>query len=99
MPIPPPDYAPKPALEVLTDRHRECLALAARGLNSCAIGKALGLSPRTVDEHFARACEVLGVRTRIQAVALTSVTDISAPCRAPPGSRSSTPRTGRDGKS
>lgn len=63
-------------LKPLTDRHRECLALASRGLSSSAIGEALNLSPRTVDEHFARACHLLGVRTRIQAVALWSAIDI-----------------------
>lgn len=53
----------------LSDRQRQCLSLAARGLSSAGIGDQLGLSPRTVDEHLMTACAVLGVRTRIQAVA------------------------------
>ncbi|WP_081600455.1 MULTISPECIES: helix-turn-helix domain-containing protein [Brevundimonas] len=53
----------------LTSRQRECLTLAAEGLTSAAIGDRLGVSPRTVDEHLTSACVVLGVRTRIQAVA------------------------------
>lgn len=70
-----PKHVPVPSRDSLTDRHRECLTLASRGLSSSAIGAALNLSPRTVDEHFARACELLGVRTRIQAVALMAAMD------------------------
>jgi len=70
-----PKHAPNPLRDSLTDRHRDCLALASRGLSSSAIGEALSLSPRTVDEHFARACELLGVRTRMQAVALMAAMD------------------------
>lgn len=54
----------------LTTRQRECLALAARGLSSRAIAEELFLSSRTVDEHILRACLTLGVRTRVQAVAI-----------------------------
>ena len=64
---------PKPPLptpvDALTDRQRQCLTLASEGLTSARIARALGLSPRTVDEHLADACRLLGVRTRIQAVA------------------------------
>ncbi|MGH7021275.1 MAG: helix-turn-helix domain-containing protein [Brevundimonas sp.] len=63
----PPPF-PLPA-RALTHRQRQCLMLAADGLTSARIGAALGLSPRTVDEHLADACSLLGVRTRIQAVA------------------------------
>lgn len=54
----------------LSGRQRTCLDLAAEGLTSAGIGKRLGVSPRTVDEHIALACQLLGVRTRIQAVAV-----------------------------
>ncbi len=61
---------PLPAnVDILTDRQRQCLTLASRGLTSGRIAVVLGLSPRTVDEHLAEACRLLGVRTRIQAVA------------------------------
>lgn len=60
--------APSPCRH-LSDRQRQCLELAASGLSSAKIGDRLGLSPRTVDEHLMVACRVLGVRTRIQAVA------------------------------
>ena len=67
-----PSHTPTSAtacVDDLTSRQRECLTLAAEGLTSAAIGDRLGVSPRTVDEHLTSACVVLGVRTRIQAVA------------------------------
>lgn len=63
------------ALDLLSDRQRQCLALAARGLTSAAIGEQIGVSARTVDEHMMGACRALGVRTRIQAVARLAVAD------------------------
>jgi DNA-binding CsgD family transcriptional regulator len=53
----------------LTARQLQCLQLAAEGNPSVDIGRRLGLSARTVDDHLAVACRHLGVRTRIQAVA------------------------------
>jgi DNA-binding CsgD family transcriptional regulator len=52
----------------LTIRQLQCLEWSRRGKSSADIGKILGLSPRTIDEHFAIACKALGVRTRVQAV-------------------------------
>lgn len=64
---------PPPSLsapvDALSHRQRQCLTLASKGLTSSRIAAELGLSPRTVDEHLAGACRLLGVRTRIQAVA------------------------------
>lgn len=59
-------------LALLSERQRTCLLLAAEGLTSPQIAARLGLSPRTVDEHLALACQGLGVRTRVQAVALVA---------------------------
>lgn len=59
----------RPAVR-LSERQRDCLRLAAQGLASREIGRRLALSPRTVDDHILFACRLLGVRTRIQAVAL-----------------------------
>lgn len=53
----------------LSPRQLRCLQLAASGLSSPEIGARLGISPRTVNQHISEACERLGVRTRIQAVA------------------------------
>jgi DNA-binding CsgD family transcriptional regulator len=54
---------------MLTARQLECLVWVREGKSSTDIGAILGLSPHTVDEHIAGACERLGVRTRTQAVA------------------------------
>ncbi|MFW2346447.1 LuxR C-terminal-related transcriptional regulator [Brevundimonas diminuta ATCC 11568] len=77
MQSPVPAFAPTstPELDALTTRQRQCLRLAALGLTSSGIGERLGLSPRTVDEHVMTACSVLGVRTRVQAVARMAVGD------------------------
>ena len=68
-PPPLPNAAPPASEEALSTRQRDCLALAARGLTSAAIGERLGISGRTVDDHLMRACRTLGVRSRVQAVA------------------------------
>ena len=60
-----PEKLNRPALTI---RQLQCLEWSRRGKSSADIGKILGLSPRTVDEHFAVACKALGVRTRVQAV-------------------------------
>ena len=52
----------------LTARQLECLAWAAAGKSASDIGVILGLSTRTVEDHFARAARNLGVRTRVQAI-------------------------------
>lgn len=66
-------------LDRLSERQRDCLRLAARGLTSAGIGERLGLSPRTVDEHLMLACRTLGVRTRVQAVARLALEARAAP--------------------
>ena len=57
----------QPGLNI-TRRQLECLAWAQEGKSATDIGAILGISPRTVENHLAKACEQLGVRTRIQAV-------------------------------
>jgi len=68
--------------ERLSDRQRDCLALAAEGLTSRVIGRRLGISGRTVDEHVMLACQALGVRTRIQAVARLAATGSCAEAKS-----------------
>ncbi|MBI1406062.1 MAG: hypothetical protein GC145_08050 [Caulobacter sp.] len=63
----------------LSERQRDCLRLAARGLTSAEIGRRMGLSPRTIDEHLMLACRTLGVRTRVQAVARLALEARAAP--------------------
>jgi DNA-binding CsgD family transcriptional regulator len=57
----------------LTARQRECLLWVRMGKSSADIGDLLGLSAETVNDHIAAACQRLGVRTRVQAVAEAAV--------------------------
>ncbi len=57
----------------LTPRQRECLLWVRMGKSSSDIGDLLGLSAETVNDHIAAACQRLGVRTRVQAVAEAAV--------------------------
>ncbi len=66
-PSEPRTYQPS-ALRLMTDRQLECLAWVQRGKSATDIGGILGLSGRTVEKHLNRACNHLGVRTRLQAV-------------------------------
>jgi DNA-binding NarL/FixJ family response regulator len=62
-------HAPRsPALDDLTDREREVMALVAEGLTNDEIGKRLFVSPLTVKTHVSRAMVKLGARDRIQLV-------------------------------
>lgn len=74
-------HRPRPGARLysLSQRQDECLRLAANGLTSAEIGAQLRLSPRTVDEHLLGACKAMGVRTRIQAVALLALTERPSP--------------------
>jgi FixJ family two-component response regulator len=49
-------------LASLTEREREVLAHAAKGLHAKEIAALLGVSPRTVEVHKTRIMEKLGVR-------------------------------------
>jgi len=51
---------------VLTPSERRTVALAQRGLTNAEIASQLKLSPRTVENHLARAYAKLGVRSRAE---------------------------------
>ena len=51
----------------LTPRERQVVELAGQRLGDKEIAQALGLSPRTVQNHLHRAYEKLGVSHRLQA--------------------------------
>jgi two-component system response regulator NreC len=56
------------ALERLSVREREVLALAAAGHTSTEIAKRLDVSPKTVDSYRSRAREKLGLTNRVELV-------------------------------
>jgi DNA-binding NarL/FixJ family response regulator len=72
------DYARRPrprrisssALETLTEREREVMALVARGLSNEEIARSLVLSPLTAKTHVSRILAKLGARDRGQLVML-----------------------------
>ncbi|MNV68722.1 Transcriptional activator protein LuxR [compost metagenome] len=68
----------RPAL-LLSVREAECLLWVSRGKSSADIGQIVGLSPRTVDSYIEKACAKLGVRTRIEAVAVGVRTGVIDP--------------------
>jgi len=56
----------------LTPRQRECLRWVKSGKSSTDIAGIIGVSSDVIDEHIAKACERMGVRTRMQAVVKAS---------------------------
>ena len=72
---------PRPAteLDVLTDREREVMALAAGGLTNDEIAGRLYLSPATARTHVSRAMTKLGARDRTQLVVLAYETGLVRP--------------------
>jgi DNA-binding CsgD family transcriptional regulator len=53
----------------LTQRERDCLKFAARGMTSADIGTKLSLTERTVNFHFGRLRRKLGALNRPEAIA------------------------------
>jgi DNA-binding CsgD family transcriptional regulator len=54
----------------LSERQRQCLARVAQGYTSKEIGRQLGLSPSTVDNHVRSALERLNMSDRCEAARL-----------------------------
>jgi DNA-binding NarL/FixJ family response regulator len=70
----------KQVANLLSEREREILLLAADGLTAKQIGVSLGLSDRTVTTHFGRIYSKLGVNSRLGAIrAATRCGAISSP--------------------
>jgi DNA-binding NarL/FixJ family response regulator len=57
-------------LDALTSREREVLTVFADGVSPDDIADQLVISPKTVATHIQHVLAKLGVRTRVQAVAL-----------------------------
>jgi len=55
------------AITKLTTRQRDCLRLVLQHMQSKEIGRELGISPMTVDNHLRSAIQTLGVATRLEA--------------------------------
>ena len=51
-----------PGAELLTPREREVLARVVAGASNKEAGRALGISPRTVEVHRARIMDKLGAK-------------------------------------
>jgi DNA-binding NarL/FixJ family response regulator len=66
-------------LDVLTDREREVMALAARGLSNQEIGQRLVMSPATAKTHVSRAMLKLNARDRAQLVVFAYQTGLVTP--------------------
>jgi DNA-binding NarL/FixJ family response regulator len=74
-----PDPATRAALDHLTDREREVVTLAARGLSNDDIAKRIHVSPATAKTHVNRAMVKLNVRDRAQLVVLAYQTGLVEP--------------------
>jgi DNA-binding NarL/FixJ family response regulator len=72
------DYAGRPrrpaadsaALDALTEREREVMALVARGMSNDEVAAQLFMSPLTAKTHVSRILSKLGARDRAQLVVL-----------------------------
>ncbi len=67
---------PKSGFETLSNRERDVLTGIAGGSTSKQIGKALYLSPKTVDSYRARIMVKLGVNSRAELIRLTLKHDL-----------------------
>ncbi len=66
-------------IEELSPRERDCLRLVARAFSSKEIGRALGISHHTVDDHLKHAIAVLGVASRFEAARLLTEAEGAPP--------------------
>ena len=76
---PDPHRTPPAALDVLTQREREVLALVARGLSNAEIAAELVISPATAKTHVSRVMMKLDARDRAQLVVAAYETGLVTP--------------------
>lgn len=65
------------AITKLTARQRDCLRLVLQHMQSKEIGRQLGISPMTVDNHFRSAIQTLGVSNRLEAARLLEAHELA----------------------
>jgi FixJ family two-component response regulator len=73
----------------MSEREREVLAGLLAGKTNKAIGRDIGLSPRTVESHRAHVMQRLGVQTLSQAVLIATSAGLQAPRPGPDVSKGS----------
>jgi DNA-binding CsgD family transcriptional regulator len=69
-------------IDRLTERQRACLELVAMGFTSKQIGRKLGISHSTVDNHILIATQTLGVADRREAGRLVAMAGQQLPRQA-----------------
>jgi DNA-binding CsgD family transcriptional regulator len=72
-------------IQRLTERQKDCLRLVAQGYTSKEIGRALDLSPSTVDNHILTAVQSMSAHSR--GAAARSLTGLEARQKLPRESR------------
>ncbi len=76
---PEPVQAAPERLSSLTAREREVMAMIAAGMSNAEVGRALRMSPLTAKTHVSRIITKMGVRDRVQLVALAYETGLVQP--------------------
>ncbi|WP_241231056.1 helix-turn-helix domain-containing protein [Sphingomonas koreensis] len=72
------------AIERLSERQKDCLRLVARGYTSKEIGRQIGISPATVDNHVRAALDTLHVEGRAEAARMLVAAEASQPLTSQP---------------
>lgn len=71
------------AIGRLTERQKACLRLVGQGYTSKEIGRHLGISPATVDNHIRAVLDALQAETRQEAARLLATVEASQPLTRP----------------
>lgn len=73
-----------PAIKRLTERQKDCLRLVAHGYTSKEIGRKIGISPATVDNHVRAALDTLQVESRAEAARILTAAEADQPLTSQP---------------
>ncbi|MGX7672932.1 response regulator [Plantactinospora sp. DSM 117369] len=79
---PEPASPPQPAIEGITEREREALALVGRGMSNTEIAAAMFISPATVKTYVTRLLAKLDARDRVHLVIIAYETGLVVPRRS-----------------